>query len=275
MNPIRVTYAGEVYIREGRKILELQKRLDQQLCEISRMQRGRLTVGINSDRGSWSLPILVPIFKERYPHVELSLQEGHSRYLEEEILKNHIDVAIGTLPVQETDLDYVTLSDEPIVLAVPREHPIARRYDLAGNTPMTPYYLPPEELNGQDLITLVREQGMGRVAYQILRRHNIHPNIVMTLKNNTTALRMASAGLGMVFALADTAARAELLKPMAWFTLDDPVFCRKTIAYYHASYGLSPLAKEFVDLWQEKMGEKSTGKHCQAVAGPLRKEMEE
>lgn len=155
-------------------------------------------------------------------------------------------MAIGTLPVQETDLDYVTLSDEPIVLAVPREHPIARRYDLAGNTPMTPYYLPPEELNGQDLITLVREQGMGRVAYQILRRHNIHPNIVMTLKNNTTALRMASAGLGMVFALADTAARAELLKPMAWFTLDDPVFCRKTIAYYYASYGLSPWRKS---LW--------------------------
>ncbi len=272
VNPIRITYAGEVYIREGRRILELQRRLDQQLSEIAQMQRGRLTIGINSDRGSWSLPILVPLFRERYPHVELNLQEGHSRYLEEEILKNHIDVAIGTLPVREADIDYLVLSDEPIVLAVPAEHPIARRYDLTGNSPQTPYLLPPEWLNGQDMILLVEEQGMGRVARQLLRSHNLRPNVVMTLKNNTTALRMASAGLGMVFALADTAARADLLKPMAWFTLSDPVFCRQTIAYYHASFGLSPLAKEFVELWRERMGRDGIGKGCRAVAATPREQ---
>ena len=270
VNPIRITYAGEVYVQEGRKILEMQNRLNQHIGEISHLQRGRLTIGINSERGSWCLPLLVPAYRKLYPGIDLQIREGHSQYLEEEILKNHIDLAIGTLPVLAPDLDFVFLSDEPIILAVPADHPIAREYDLSLNSPATPYYLEPHRLNGQDMITLVREQGMGRIAYQFFERHGIKPNLIMTFRNNSTALRMASAGMGMTFALADTVARAALIRPMAWFTIENPVFCRKSIAYYRQSLGLSPAAVKFVDLWKDMIATypalKSNG--CQVISDP-------
>jgi len=270
VNPLQITYAGEVYVEEGRKLIEMQKRLEQQLGEISNLQRGRLTVGINSERGSWCLPLLVPEFKKRYPGIELQIVEGHSKFLEEEILKNHVDLAIGTLPIMSGELDFELLSDEPIILAVPAGHPIAQEYDLSLNTPFTPYYLEPERLNGQDMITLVREQGMGRVAYHFFERYGLHPNIVMTFKNNGTALRMASAGIGMVFALADAANRANLIQPMAWFTIEEPVFCRKSVAYFRKSLGLSPAARKFVALWKEMMVVNPLlGRSgCQAVMNP-------
>lgn len=270
VNPIQITYAGEVFLREGRKILEMQKRLDQQIGEISQFQKGRLTIGINSERGSWCLPILVPEFRRRYPGIELAICEGHSQYLEEEILRNHVDLAIGTLPVLAQDLDFVFLSDEPIILAIPLDHPIAREYDLSLNTPFTPYYLAPERLAGQDMITLVREQGMGRIAYQFFERHGIKPNITMTFKSNSTALRMASAGMGMVFALADTAARANLFQPMAWFSIEDTVFCRKSIAYYRQSLGLSPAGEKFVSLWKEMLETDIAlqNKRCRVIMEP-------
>lgn len=268
--PIQVTYAGEVYIQEGRKILELQRRLNQQLGEISNLQRGKLTIGINSERGSWCLPLLVPAFRQLHPGIELQIREGHSQYLEEELLKNHIDLAIGTLPVLASDLDFVFLSDEPIILAVPMDHPIARRYDLSRNSPSSPYYLEPERLNGQDMIVLTREQGMGRIAYQFFERYGIRPNITMTFKNNATALRMASAGMGMAFALADTVERVRLIHPMAWFTIEAPVFQRKSIAYYRQSLGLSPAAKEFVDLWKRMINTDPAlkSKGCQVIVNP-------
>lgn len=272
VNPLQITYAGEVYVQEGRKLLELEKHLEQQMGEISNLHKGRLTIGINSERGSWCLPLLVPEFKKRYPGIELQVVEGHSQFLEEEILKNHIDLAIGTLPILSPELDFELLSDEPIILAVPAEHPIAQRYDLSLNTPFTPYYLEPQFLNGQDMITLVREQGMGRIAYQFFERHGIRPNIVMTLKSNSTALRMASAGIGMVFALADTANRANLIHPMAWFTIEEPVFCRKSIAYYRQAIGMSPAAKKFTALWKEMMvvNPSLNRSCCQAIMNPPR-----
>lgn len=270
VNPIQITYAGEVFLQEGRKILEMQKRLDQQIGEISQFQKSRLTIGINSERGSWCLPILVPEFRRRYPGIELSICEGHSQYLEEEILRNHVDLAIGTLPVLAQNLDFVFLSDEPIILAIPLDHPIAREYDLSLNTPFTPYYLAPERLAGQDMITLVREQGMGRIAYQFFERHGIKPNITMTFKSNSTALRMASAGMGMVFALADTAARANLFQPMAWFSIEDSVFCRKSIAYYRQSLGLSPAGEKFISLWKEMLKTDTAlqNKRCRVIMEP-------
>ncbi|MCD7909188.1 MAG: LysR family transcriptional regulator [Clostridium sp.] len=270
VTPLQITYAGKIYIETGRQILELQKRLEQQLGEISNLQRGSLSIGINSERGSWCLPLLVPEFKRRYPGIELQISEGHSQFLEDELLKNHIDLAIGTLPLLSPELDFKFLSDEPIILAVPMNHPLAQKYDLSRNTPLTPYYLKPERLNGQNMITLGREQGMGRIAYQFFERHGIRPNIVMTFRNNATALRMASAGMGMIFAIADSVSRANLIRPMAWFTIEEPVFCRKTVAYYRQSLGLSPIAKRFIDLWDEMLvAPSSTGKpRCRAVMNP-------
>lgn len=272
VNPIQITYAGEVYLQEGRKILEMQKRLEQRMGEISQFQRGRLTIGINSERGSWCLPILVPEFHKRYPGIELTVCEGHSQFLEEEILKNHVDLAIGTLPILAQDLDFIFLSDEPIILAIPVEHPIAKEFDLSLNTPFTPYYLDPARLNGQDMITLVQEQGMGRIAYQFFERHGIKPTITMTFKSNSTALRMASAGMGMVFALADTVTRSSLFQPMAWFTIEEPVFCRKSIAYYRKSLGLSPAGEKFISLWKEMLQTDTAlqNERCLAILNPPR-----
>lgn len=272
VNPIQITYAGEIYVQEGRTILELHKRLDQKLAEISQLQRGQLSLGINSERGSWCLPILVPAFRKRYPGIELKIYEGHSQYLEDEILKNHIDLAIGTLPFSSPGLDFEYLAEEPIILAMTQKHPIAQEYDLSLNSPFTPYYLAPERLNGQDMIALVREQGMGRIAYQFLARHGINPNITMILKNNKTALRMASAGTEMVFALAGTAERDSLIAPMAWFTIENPVFCRRVVAYYRQSLGLSPAAQKFVSLYKELSETEPAlmSKSCQVILDPPR-----
>ena len=250
ISPLQITYAGELYVQEGRKIIEMHKRLNQQISEMSNMQRGRLTIGINSERGSWCRPVLVPEFRRLYPGIELKICEGHSRYLEEEILKNHIDLAIGTLPILAPDLDYIFLSDEPVILAVPTCHPIAQIYDLSLNSPYSPYFLEPESLNGHDMIILAQEQGMGRIAYQFFERYGISPHIVMTFKNNATALRMASAGEGITFALADTVSRVPLVQPMAWFSIENPVFCRKSVAYYRKSVGVSPIAEKFINLWK-------------------------
>lgn len=272
VNPIQITYAGEIFVEEGRNILEMQKRLEQKLTEHSNLQRGRLSLGINSQRGSWCLPILVPEFRKLYPGIELKICEGHSQYLEEEILKNHIDLAIGTLPLNSPELGYEFLAEEPIVLAVSQEHPIAREYDLSRNTPFTPYYLEPERLNGQDMIVLVREQGMGRIAYQFFERYNLAPHITMTLKDNKTALRIASAGQEMVFALAGTAQRESLIHPMAWFTIENPVFRRRVVAYFRKSPGLSPAAEKMVTLYRELSltHPAFTSPSCQVITGMAR-----
>ena len=72
ISPLQITYAGELYVQEGRKIIEMHKRLNQQISEMSNMQRGRLTIGINRiwiisffqmSRLSWQFPHVIPLPK--------------------------------------------------------------------------------------------------------------------------------------------------------------------------------------------------------------------
>lgn len=250
-NPIKITYAGYRFIEEGKRILDIERRLKKELEEIVKMKRGKLNLGINSERGSLVLPYVIPEFQKRYPGIEINIIEGINSLIETEMLKGNLDICIETLPIETNGIDYKILDDDPIIIAVPESNPLCKKFDLSENSPNTPYLLDPKELNGQEFIILVKDQGMGRTAYQAFERHTIKPIIKTKLRKNETALRMASAGAGIVFTPVRTPLRIDLIKPMVYFTLENPVFCRKLVVSYKEGIGIGYIETQFIEVLKE------------------------
>lgn len=104
-----------------------------------------------------------------------------------------------------------------MILAMPSDHPVTRTFDLSDNSPLAPYYLEPERINGADFVVCSPDLGMGRFASEMFRKYNLHPNIVLEMKRNEAALRMASSGIGMVFTPIRTPLRISLIRLPAFY----------------------------------------------------------
>ncbi|RWU23493.1 LysR family transcriptional regulator [Pseudomonas alkylphenolica] len=151
-------YAVELFYRGGRRLtlsddgtrlLPMVKTLLQQEADIEFFLR-------NSGQVQGSLRIaatapyyildLVKIFRERLPHVEVSVEIGNSQQVLELLEDYRVDIAASSQLLEDTRLVRRVLGTDPLVVAVHRNHPLASRDSL-----------PLSALAGHCL--LVREQG--------------------------------------------------------------------------------------------------------------------
>ncbi len=254
--PFRLTYAGECFLREIRKILNVQDTLEKGMSDIAAGRRGKITIGLPVESASTWLPMILPEFVEARPEIEIEIVEGNSDSLEKGILDGRIDFSIYTLPVHSDDLDYEVVEEHAIFLLSSNLHPFARRADPQTNSLTSPQYIDPQDLNGEKFLTLTPDRGMYRVAMQILERHGITANIVLQLTSNYTISTLAAVGLGLCFTTYSAALRMATepyLHPV-FYTVDDPVFMRKTIVAYRKGNCLSPSAQELLKLVKHTLG---------------------
>ncbi len=253
--PIRLTYAGERYLAEIKKILNVQETLDREMAAISTGRKGRVTVGVPVESASAWLPPVLPEFVETHPDVEVKIYEGNSDSFERGLLDGTLDFCIYTLPVLSSDLDYEIVEENPVFLVSSDRHPFARDADPDTNGPTCPQYLDPRRLNGEKLLTLTPDRGMYRTAMQVLERHGVRVEIVLQLTSNYTISSLAAAGLGLAFTTHSAGMRMLTVPHLhpVFYTVDDPIFTRKTVIAFRKGNCLSPAAQDLADLTKAMM----------------------
>ena len=92
-NRYQPTYAGERYLQRAREILEAKRALDQEMGDIIKNNEGYLKIGFPTMRGTYMLPITLPLFHERYPNVRIDVHEANSDHLVRLLLDGDIDLA--------------------------------------------------------------------------------------------------------------------------------------------------------------------------------------
>jgi DNA-binding transcriptional LysR family regulator len=254
-NPLRLTYAGECFMNEVRKILNVQDTLDREMNKIATGQRGKVVVGVPIESASTWLPRILPKFMETHPDIEIDIAEGNSDSFERGMLDGTIDFSIYTLPVHSKDLDYEVIGEQPIILVSSCLHPFAKDADLSVNSPLCPQYLEPSRLNGEKFLTLTPDRGMYRTMTQILERHGVNANIILRLSSNYTISALAASGLGVCFSTCSAGERLRFVRDLhpVFYTIDDPVFARKTILAYRKGNCLSSAARDMLDISRRVM----------------------
>lgn len=124
---ISLTPVGQEVVEKARQIVG---QVDA-LLAATRTPRGPLSgplnLGVIPTLAPYFLPWFLPRAKERYPQLQLAVQENLTEHLLERLRGHRIDAAVLALPLDSDEFEQVPLFDEPFWFACPQQHPLAGR----------------------------------------------------------------------------------------------------------------------------------------------------
>lgn len=128
---VALTEEGRGLLPHAEAVLDRLAAARRDLEELRGLGRGRLRVGAFPTAVAALVPRAMAAFRSAHPQVNLSLVEGVTPRLLERLAADDADVAVvSTSPTSELDHDRFDLHhllDERLLVAVARDHPLARR----------------------------------------------------------------------------------------------------------------------------------------------------
>jgi DNA-binding transcriptional LysR family regulator len=138
---VSLTAAGQTLVGHAEGILARLDAAEASLSAIAGLRGGRLRVASFPTAGATLMPLAIATFRASYPDVELTLAEGEPETIVARLRAGELDLALLFEFAGETllsdDIAGTQLLEDPMYLALPREHPLAgkehlRLADLAG-----------------------------------------------------------------------------------------------------------------------------------------------
>ena len=127
---VMLTPAGREVAERARLILREVEQLREAARRTRDPEAGSVRLGLFPTLGPYLLPHVIPAVRKRFPRLELLLVEEKTEELLRRLREGQIDAAVLALPLHDDQLHIEPLFVEPFVLAVPEQHPLARREHL-------------------------------------------------------------------------------------------------------------------------------------------------
>lgn len=246
--PLRLTYAGELYIETAKKILDLNYQLSQQMEDIANLKKGRLTIGLSPFRSTYIMPRVLPLFHEKFPGIEVILIEGTSSELEELALKGSTDISVMTLPIQDKQFEYETVLTEEILIAVPPQHPLKETFQKEITTSYRHPKIHLNKLKDESFILLKQDQKLHQIATQLCKQAGFKPRVVLESESIEAAHALVTAGMGITFVPDTLTLFSHLTQFPLYFSIADETPKREMVVAYRKGRYLSKAAIEFISI---------------------------
>jgi DNA-binding transcriptional LysR family regulator len=123
---VALTEAGKVFYAEARAVLARVEHARVSTRRAARGEQGRISIGFVSIVDYSFLPPALKLYRSRFPEVEVILHELTTDAQLSELAAERLDVGIALAPVEAPNLRWHALGSEPLVVAIPVEHPLAR-----------------------------------------------------------------------------------------------------------------------------------------------------
>jgi len=188
---VEVTEAGRVLYQEAVSILAHAQAIPKRVQNIAQGLEGQLHIGFTHSVGLHPfLPTLLRQFREQFPAVTIQLEEESSRDLIDAVLNEKLDLIFLRKPAPlRAELQSVHVLDEPLIVALPSNHPLAEKSGAIRLLDLEPYeFILYRRLAGQDLFDNILAH-----CYQA----GFSPNIVQEAPRLTSSLNLIAAGIGV------------------------------------------------------------------------------
>ena len=127
---VRLTDAGYVLLEEARRIFIQLEQTARMVERVGSGQVGRLSLGFVPSATNEVLPPVLYEFQKSLPDVELFLHEMMPDQVVQRLHGRQIDVGFFYLPFDDSALDTRPVSREPLVVALPETHPLAKEPEI-------------------------------------------------------------------------------------------------------------------------------------------------
>jgi len=185
---ISLTERGKQFLPYAQKILHAYQEISTTLREQPQSSNS-LTIGCTLLMSTHILPEILPLYREKYPGVNIRILVGSSAFVLEKVLSKDVDLGFART-VSHPLIDSFHLHTDTLRLVVPASHPFCS--------------IPPQKLTW-DLVG--REPHIvlahGTLEWLMIQRHyhrnDILPNIIMEVPNFEAAKKMVMRGVGISF----------------------------------------------------------------------------
>lgn len=189
-SPVGLTPAGEQFMRQAQELIYREKLLLQTMTRYGTGESGRLVIGISPFRSLYLMPDLIRRLRERYPGIQVELQETGSAQLRKNAAEGAYDFAIVNLPVEDSLLDITPLEPDTLVLAVPNE--LAATLHRPANTTEIDF----SQCRELPFVVVSKSQELRQLFEKLCLSAGFLPKIVTEVVGLSTAWAMVQAGVG-------------------------------------------------------------------------------
>ena len=228
---IQTTAIGDQLIEQAQKVLDEASFLK----DLARQGRdplaGPLRVGVIFTIGPYLLPWLVPQVIQTYPNMPMLLQENYTVKLLESLRQGEVDVLILAEPFDMQGLVIDPVYDEHFMVAVPRQHPWAKRRRI-----------PSTELTQQTMLLLgsghcFRDQVV-EICPELSRFSQATSGIQKTFEGSSleTIRHMVASGVGITVLPQTACPRARDDGFLCYIPFEAPAPSRRVVLAWRKSF---------------------------------------
>ena len=190
----QLTEAGHLLLSYGDKILSLCQETCRAIEDLQNLQGGTLIVGASQTTGTYLLPKMIGLFRQKYPDVAVQLHVHSTRRTAWSVSNGQVDLAIigGEIPTELAEsLETVPYAEDELALILPTSHPFAKLETIQK-----------EDLYKLQFIALDSQSTIRKVIDQVLARCDIDTRrfkFEMELNSIEAIKNAVQSGLGAAF----------------------------------------------------------------------------
>jgi len=183
---VQLTEAGTVLYGYARRMLDTLDEASVELEEMRGIQRGSLRVGASTTVGIYLLPAALGAFKKLHPGLVISLEIGSRARVQEQVLRNELDLAVVGPASKDADLAIIPFLSDELVVVAPAGHPLASRRKLTL-----------KDLADQPFIMREASSGSRWSLEKEARKAGARLSVAMELGSNGAIKHAVESGLGL------------------------------------------------------------------------------
>ena len=188
---VRLTKAGEMFLRYASKILTVRKDLLNALSEFSQGIRGELSLGASTIPGEYLLPRLIGDFKREHPRFAFSLKISDTKDIVQELLQGHIEFGLIGAKVDHPSLHHESFEEDEIIIIAPSDHPLSRKRSVGFEDLLKEPWIIREEGSGTQMTVerALRKKGKSLKDF----------NVAIEMGSTSSVKEGVKAKLGLAF----------------------------------------------------------------------------
>jgi LysR family hydrogen peroxide-inducible transcriptional activator len=183
---VQLTDAGRRLLDSALAILATVEDAKRRLQDDANLAGCRLTLGAIPTIAPYLLPVLLQRFEKRHPGVELTVHEDVTHNLIGAVISGELDLAVMALPFNDERLALEQLWTEPLLLALPRGHRLARKKQVTM-----------DEMREERFLLLTEMHCLGEQVLSYCRAHECQPRIACRSAQIATMQALIEQGLGV------------------------------------------------------------------------------
>jgi DNA-binding transcriptional LysR family regulator len=185
---VSLTAAGQTLVGHAEGILARLESAEAALGAIAGLRGGRLRMASFPTAGATLMPLAIATFRARHPQVELTLTEGEPEQIAPRLRAGELDLALlfEFAGAAQDELTRVELLEDPLYLALPSEHKLAKRRKLRL-----------EDLREEAWVQTSSASPCARHVVRSCHAAGFEPNVAFESDDYQTVQGLVAAGVGV------------------------------------------------------------------------------